>query len=156
MADGDLRAVTSNAVYDVTKTAIYTASGVLLNSIRGEIKGSGFCFGVFSNGLAKIDFTITISSNSMISDNNFNFGLNRDYLVQKGWPRVTPISGGRICIFSPQKILSDFNGYGAFMSKVGQFWSPTRVYLANGDIGQWPSKVFPVGTTITGVVYGAY
>lgn len=156
VTDGDLRAVTSNAVYNVTKNAIYTASGVLLNSTRGEIEGSGFCFGVLSNGLAKIDFTITILANSIISDDNFNYGLNSDYLFQKGWPRVTPINGGRICIISPQKTLSDYNGYGAMTIVNNQFWAPTRVYEASGTIGQWPSNVLAQGTTITGVVYGTY
>ena len=161
VTNGDMHAVTSNAVYDELKkvqSQTYECSGVLINSTAGEIYGYGRATVTLKDGVAEIKFSARIHANTMTS--TFSWGLNRDLLrnLIPDLPVITPISTNSNLLFFAANgtALIDRMGYGAMALGENQFWVPARMYQTDGVTGAWGSEEFPVNSYITGTVYGTY
>lgn len=161
VTDGDMHAVTSNAVYDEFKKVqpqTYECSGFLVNSLAGEITGYGRATVTLKDGVAEIKFSVRIHTNN--GSATFNWGLNRDLLhtLLPNLPIITPVSTNSNLQFfaATGAVLVDLMGYGGMASGDNQFWIPARMYQTDGSTGIWGSDQFPANSYITGTVYGAY
>lgn len=161
VTNGDMHAVTSNAVYDELKkiqSQAYECSGYLINSFEGEIEGYGRATVTLKDGVAEIKFSARIHTNTMTP--TFNWGLNRDllHILLPDLPVITPINtNSNLQFFAANgTALIDLMGYGAMASGENQFWIPARMYQLDGGTGIWSSDRFPVNSYITGTVYGTY
>jgi len=161
VTNGDMHAVTSNAVYDELKkvqSQTYECSGLLINSLAGEILGYGRATVTLKDGVAEIKFSARIHSNTMTS--TFSWGLNRDLLrtLIPSLPQITPVNTNSNLLFFAANgtALIDLMGYGAMASGQNQFWIPARMYQTSGGTGVWGSDQFTVNSYITGTVYGTY
>ena len=161
VTDGDMHAVTSNAVYDEFKKVqpqTYECYGFLVNSLAGEITGYGRATVILRDGIAEIKFSVRIHTND--GPGTFNWGLNRDLLhtLLPNLPVITPIGNNSNLQFfaGTGAVLVDLMGYGAMASSVNQFWVPARMYQIDGSTGTWSTDRFPINSYITGTVYGAY
>ena len=159
--DGNMKAVTSNAVCDAFKKVqpqTYECSGFLVNSLAGEITGYGRATVILRDGIAEIKFSVRIHTND--GSATFNWGLNRDLLhtLLPNLPVITPIGNySNLQFFAANgAVLVDLMGYGGMASGDNQFWIPARMYQTNGDTGIWGSDQFPANSYITGTVYGIY
>ena len=159
--NGNMKAVTSNAVYDELKkvqSQTYECSGFLVNALAGEITGYGRATIILRDGIAEIKFSVRIQTND--GPSTFNWGLNRDLLhtLLPDLPVITPIGNNSNLQFfaGTGSVLVDLMGYGAMASAVNQFWVPARMYQTDGSTGTWGSGQFPINSYITGTVYGAY
>lgn len=161
VTDGDMHAVTSNAVYDKFKKVqpqTYECSGFLVNSLAGEITGYGHATVILRDGIAEIKFSVRIHTND--GPATFNWGLNRDLLhtLLPNLPVITPIGNySNLQFFAGTgDVLIDLMGYGAMASSSNQFWVPARMYQIDGGTGIWGTDRFPINSYITGTVYGVY
>lgn len=161
VTDGDMHAVTSNAVYDEFKkvqSQTYECSGYLINSIADEIQGYGRATVFLRDGVAEIRFSARIQANNMTP--TFSWGLNRDLLhtLLPDLPIIAPVStNSNLQFFSATgSVLVDLMGYGGMAVPTYQFWTPARMYQIDGTMGSWGSDQFPVNSYITGTVYGLY
>ena len=161
VTDGDMHAVTSNAVYDEFKKIqpqTYECSGFLVNSLAGEITGYGRATVTLRDGIAEIKFSVRIHTNN--GSATFNWGLNRDLLhtLLPNLPIITPVNTNSNLQFfaATGAVLVDLMGYGGMASGDNQFWTPARMYQTDGSTGIWGSDQFPANSYITGTVYGAY
>ena len=161
VTDGDMRAVTSNAVYDEFKKVqpqTYECYGCLVNSLAGEITGYGRATVTLKDGVAEIKFSVRIHTND--GPATFNWGLNRDLLhtLLPNLPVITPIGNySNLQFFAGTgAVLIDLMGYGAMASSSNQFWVPARMYQIDGSTGTWGTDRFPINSYITGTVYGVY
>ena len=159
--DGDMHAVTSNAVYDEFKkvqSQTYEGYGFIINSNNGEIGGYGHIIVTLKNGIAEINFSARIQDNN--GSSTFNWGLNRDLLhtLIPDLPSITPIGNySNLQFFAATgAVLVDLMGFGAMASVTNQFWTPARMYKTDGSTGTWGSDQFPANSYITGTVYGIY
>lgn len=161
VTDGDMHAVTSNAVYNELKkvqSQTYEGFGHLINSNNNEINGYGHVAVTLENGIAEIKFSARISANN--NPSTFNWGFNRDLLrmLIPALPNITPISSySNLQYFSGTGVfLTDLMGYSGLAVVADQFWTPARMYQTDGTIGSWGSDQFPINSYITGTVYGTY
>lgn len=135
---------------------IYTYTGKLLNdSANAHINGYGTAIIILSNGIAKIDFTLKIETNSGTAYQDY--GINRNLLISTIGKTITPMTGGSVLYYnSTGEINTNLSGYGGRFSVSNQFWKPARVYTTSGDVGSWSSDSFTVGRIISGTCYGTY
>lgn len=159
--NGNMKAVTSNAVYDEFKKVqpqTYECSGFLVNALAGEITGYGRATVILRDGIAEIKFSVRIHTND--GPATFNWGLNRDLLhtLIPDLPTITPIGNySNLQFFAGTgDVLIDLMGYGAMASSSNQFWVPARMYQTDGSTGTWGTDRFPINSYITGTVYGVY
>lgn len=159
--NGNMKAVTSNAVYDEFKKIqpqTYECSGFLVNSTAEEITGFGRATVTLREGIAEIKFSARIQTNN--GPTTFTWGLNRDLLRLRipGLPNITPISNNsNLYFFSGNgAVLTDLMGFAGMAVPTDQFWTPARMYQTDGTIGSWGSDQFPINSYITGTVYGVY
>lgn len=159
--NGNMKAVTSNAVYDEFKKVqpqTYECAGFLVNSLAGEITGYGRATVILRDGIAEIKFSVRIHTND--GSATFNWGLNRDLLhtLLPNLPVITPIGNNSNLQFfaGTGDVLVDLMGYGAMASSSNQFWVPARMYQIDGSTGTWGTSQFPINSYITGTVYGVY
>lgn len=135
---------------------IYTYSGKLLNdSANTHINGYGTAIITLSNGIAKIDFTLKIETNSGTAYQDY--GINRNLLVSTIGKTITPVQSGSFLVYnSTGEINTNLSGYGGCFTVSNQFWKPARVYNTSGDVGSWSSDNFTAGRIISGTCYGTY
>lgn len=161
VTNGDMNPITSNAVYNEFKKVqpqTYEGYGFIINSNNGEIRGYGHVIVTLKNGIAEINFSARIQDNN--GSSTFNWGLNRDLLhtLIPNLPNITPIGNySNLQFFAATGAVSvDLMGFGAMASVTNQFWTPARMYKADGSTGTWGSDQFPANSYITGTVYGVY
>lgn len=147
--------------YQIVKLAadstMYECSGLLINSIESVITGWGRAAVTLKEGIAEINFSARIQTNT---GSTFNWGLNRDLLqtLIPDLPTITPISRySNLQFFAATgAVLTDLMGYSGMAVPTNQFWTPARMFQTEGTIGSWGSDQFPVNSYITGTVYGTY
>lgn len=138
-------------------STMYECSGLLINSIESVITGWGRATVILKDGIAEINFSARIQTNT---GSTFNWGLNRDLLQSliPGLPTITPISRySNLQFFAANgAVLTDLMGYSGMAVPTNQFWTPARMFQTEGTIGSWGSEQFPTNSYITGTVYGTY
>ena len=135
---------------------IYAYTGKLLNdSANAHINGYGTAIIILSNGIAKIEFTLKIETNSGTAYQDY--GINRNLLASTIGKTITPMTGGSVLYYNNTgEINTNLSGYGGSFAVSNQFWKPARVYNTSGDVGSWSSDLFTTGRIISGTCYGTY
>lgn len=141
---------------------VYVAKGLILNSANTALAGTGIALvKLYQNGQAFIDFYLRITNNSG-SNTDFNWGINRDLLINanSNIPQITPTGGMCTYEFGASWGVTYYSltEYGGTLSASGQFWLPGRVYTTSGSTGAWPSSQMSseVNIAIRGTCYGTY
>jgi hypothetical protein len=137
--------------------------GVILNDHSSGVRGIGTAtITIEPEGLAKIDFVITISTSGRSdSQHDYHYGINRDQFVaiDSGIPYITPLTGGTITFYNQNGTLNtELTGYGGTFTGLDNFWQPCRVYQQNGEhgglCGAWQQSMLTEGMRMVGTCYG--
>jgi len=156
-ADVDLNNLNSEGKSKLGPTT-YTVNGTLFNSSADNVGGIGSAsVFLYKNGLAEIHFSIRITTTGS-SSSVFSCGLNRDLLsnLNNNIPTITPKYGSYTYYTTSGSIAQPGNGYGGYISPLGQFWTFGRIYDTSGNVGAWPASNFVSGQYLVGVCYGTY
>ena len=131
-------------------------TGKLINSVDDAIDGYGSASVLLlQNGIARIDFAVKIQTPGT-NMNNYKWGLNRDYFNAATGKTITPIYGGVLKYLKPFGIDAERQGMGGTFVIRDQFWVPSRVHDAAGNVDSWTSGDIQAGIHLFGTCYGTY
>lgn len=143
---------------NLTTNNYYYNSGVVLDDgDGGYIEGGGTVTMTIVGNIARIDFSIRINKNNTPSDfDSICYGINRNLLVNLGFPKVTPLTGGSLFYYGSDGTIKNDMTYmgGIFEHFYDEYWTPSRIYNEQYVGGAWQSRTLPVSLIMRGTCYG--
>lgn len=149
MSKAIIKAIDPRIIYSNNNGSLFNASG-------GVVSGQGTAVVTLENGIARVDFMLKIET-SGTNESLFNYGINRDFLISATGVTITPTAKGNWQVYTSNGVLiTDRVGYATNFDANGQFWTPTRMYTANGSFGAWSEKFWNAGEILIGTCFGTY
>lgn len=148
-----LRLVERNSINDnfADVPAVMNAQGNCFSGTAIVVDGIVTCT-YQMNEVMRLDFQLTITTSGSGSG---TYGVSPTLLrtLNANIPKITPISGGVVQLFSNSGALNTNNIGGSMIAKNG-LWTPAR--LVSNVMTAWPEQALSSGIKLVGTCFGKY